>query len=293
MATPAGCTGAPAFNSTSWGFNSITSGGSGGAKYWTITTTTPSHFFGRVESNVLPGDTDNSVNWWLGLYDTVGTYVGSTGTQYNTTRVRERNYEHATPWPAGTYCWEIYAYAGFSSGETHFSFHIAVKDTSTGVITPAHAQMASEFTNIATVSMDINAPSTISAGDIFTKQFVDSATWTAETQQVRVVSSMENTSIIFPKRKATIADNIQYHITGYVKRDGVAQADRTVFLFERDSGELMLRTKTNASGQYDFNTELIGTKRYFVVAFDDDGVPTLQAKIKDYLLPDQRTINIW
>ena len=76
-----------------------------------------------------------------------------------------------------------------------------------------------------------------------------------------------------------------YHVKGRVTYDGENQQDILLRLYDRATGVLMGETISEFDGTYEFTTKVLGTDKYYVVAFDKTSIPVLNAKIKDYLDP--------
>jgi len=76
-----------------------------------------------------------------------------------------------------------------------------------------------------------------------------------------------------------------YTVKGRVTYDGNNIQNILLRLYNRANGQLLAETKSNFDGTYEFSSKVVGTDKYYVIAFDKTDVPVLNAKIKDYLDP--------
>lgn len=77
-----------------------------------------------------------------------------------------------------------------------------------------------------------------------------------------------------------------YHIKGTVSEGGTIRAGVLMRLYDRNTGDLMGETYSDASGNWIFNSVFLEiSKKYYVVAFDDETLPIKQAEIHDFLIP--------
>jgi len=114
------------------------------------------------------------------------------------------------------------------------------------------------------------------------------------TKSIAFDSSIINNGNMFqlcptvPKRTNHWIHNVditeKYQVSGTVYQDGGTVAGRLLRLYDRTTGELIGETTSDVGGAYNFDTLLFSDAKYYVVAFDD-GVPDLQAKVRDYLTP--------
>lgn len=105
-----------------------------------------------------------------------------------------------------------------------------------------------------------------------------------KTRNPLVINGVNNNRIFGNQLKA------QYSINGTVKREGVAVQNGLLRLYDRDSGELIDSTYSDASGNYSFAARVDPDFKYYIVAFDDIDAPILQAVIHDFLDPILETI---
>ena len=74
-------------------------------------------------------------------------------------------------------------------------------------------------------------------------------------------------------------------IQGVVAEDGVVKADSPVFLYERITGKLVARTRTESDGSFAFRDINRDSADYLVVALDPDGVSPKNALVYDRVQP--------
>lgn len=74
-------------------------------------------------------------------------------------------------------------------------------------------------------------------------------------------------------------------IQGVVAEDGVVKADSPVFLYERNGGKFVAKTRTESDGSFAFRDLNRESSDYLVVALDPDGVSPKNALVYDRVQP--------
>lgn len=74
-------------------------------------------------------------------------------------------------------------------------------------------------------------------------------------------------------------------IQGVVSEDGVVKVNSPVYLYDRDSGKLLQRTRTAADGSFYFKDVDRESASYMVLATDEDGVAKKNALVFDRIQP--------
>ncbi len=142
------------------------------------------------------------------------------------------------------------------------------------VVTIHYAPSLPPYNNVVTSQF----PSLIDLGYTIPDAFYDT--------KIIMVGKRLGTSVPL-KRKSDISP--RYVIKGKVQENGVDLPNKTVRLYDRDGGELIGETITDALGNYRFPNPLWQDSKYYVIAFDDLSNPILQAVIHDALIPFEET----
>jgi len=84
----------------------------------------------------------------------------------------------------------------------------------------------------------------------------------------------------------SVGNLTDYHtVEGDVYYNDVLEANHRVIVLDRITGEKIGESISDVNGHYNINGYVLDGKKYVILAFDDNTVPTLNAKIKDYMDP--------
>ena len=89
-------------------------------------------------------------------------------------------------------------------------------------------------------------------------------------------------------QNAILNGDVTGTLSGIVKIQGEIAVGVQVALFERRYKQLLARQRTKNNGSFTFSNllkDVISNQNYFIVVFDNDDEPILNAKIYDYLTP--------
>ncbi len=154
-------------------------------------------------------------------------------------------------------------------GESDLTWlHDTIVDTD--VITLHYAPALPPYNNVVTSQF----PSVIDLGFTIPAAFYDT--------KIIMVGKRLGTSVPLKRLSDT---SPRYVIKGKVQENGIDLPGKTVRLYDRDGGELIGETITDALGNYRFPNPLWQDQKYYVIAFDALSNPILQAVIHDALIP--------
>ena len=77
----------------------------------------------------------------------------------------------------------------------------------------------------------------------------------------------------------------RYTIKGKIYYNDLLQDQVKLRLHDRLTGNVLSETISDVNGNYDFNYPVLAGYKYYIIAFDKNSEPILNAKIKDYMDP--------